>query len=183
VTLLRRVALVVLCAGIAGFLVQGGSRPADPTTVARGTLVPSVRIPGFDEISFTVTARDGTVDKGTNRAYCALLAVTTAQQDRGLMGRRNLAGYAGMIFEWPAPTRTYFYMKDTSIPLSIAWFDASGTFVGATDMTPCPPTTAACRLYRPAAPYMYAVEVPLGHLASLGIGNGSTLALDGPCIP
>lgn len=183
VTLLRRVTLVVLCAGIAGFLVEGSNRPPNPTTVARGTLVASVRIRGFDEVSFTVTAPDGTVDMGTNRAHCAVLAVTTAQQDRGLMGRRNLGGYAGMIFEWAVPTRTYFYMKDTLIPLSIAWFNASGVFVGSADMVPCPPRTAACPLYRPAAPYRYAIEVPLGHLASLGIGNGSTLALNGPCIP
>ena len=183
VTLVRRIALVVLAGGIAAFLVQGANRPANPQLLAKGALVPSSRIHGFDEISFTVTAPDGTVDEGSNRAYCGVLAATAAQRDRGLMGRRNLAGYAGMIFRWSSPTRTYFYMKDTLLPLAIAWFNTTGALVGSTTMIPCPSTTVDCPLYRPAAPYQYAIEVAAGRLGSLGIANGSILTVNGPCIP
>ena len=65
-------------------------------------------------------------------------------------------------------------MKDTLIPLSIAWFDAEGRFVSATDMAPCgdepaaPPTA-------PAPPYRYALEVPQGELPRLAIGPGTRL--------
>lgn len=183
VKLTRWLALLVLVAGIGAFLVQGSSRPADPYLVAAGGLVPSTRLPGFDEVAFTVARGDGTVDNGTNRAYCGVLAATTAQQNRGLMNQRNLAGYAGMIFTFPAPTRTYFYMKDTLIPLSIAWFNRSGVFVGSADMTPCPPATVNCPLFRPGGPYRSAIEVPSGGLGALGIASGSILALNGQCIP
>ena len=96
------------------------------------------------------------------------------------MFRRDLAGYAGMLFEWSSPTTDEFYMKNTLIPLSIAWFDQSGRFVSAADMPPCPAVTA-CPLYPAAAPYTIALEVPQGGLRQLGIGPGTSLALAGPC--
>lgn len=179
----RRAALAVLGLGVAAFLVVGADRPADPYLIPAGTPVPARHFPGFYETGFTITPAGGTVDAANSRAHCALLAVTTRQQEQGLMGRRDLAGYDGMIFEWPAPTRTYFYMKDTVLPLSIAWFAASGRWVGAADMASCPPTTLHCPLYRPALAYQYALEVPRGGLPALGAGPGSSLGLTGPCIP
>src|ERR1700722_19788494 len=97
------------------------------------------------------------------------------------MNRRDLAGYDGMIFRWPASTAEAFYMKDTIIPLSIAWFDQSTRFVSETDMAPCPPAVASCPLFSASAPYTVAIEVPEGGLARLGIGPGSSITLGGPC--
>ena len=88
------------------------------------------------------------------------------------MNRTDLAGYDGMLFQFPAATTTQFYMKDTLISLSIACFDASGQFVSATDMTPCG-TAAVCPLYRATGPYTVAIEVPHGQLGQLGVGAGS----------
>jgi uncharacterized membrane protein (UPF0127 family) len=176
-------AVAVLALGVAGFLVTGANRPPDPYLLAAGQLQPAPRYPGFDEVGFTVTSAGGIVDAGTDRAYCGVLAATTAQQNRGLMGRHRVGPYAGMVFSWPAPTTTYFYMKDTVLPLSIAWFSANGSFLAATNMAPCPPATRACPLYRPAAPYRYALEVPQGRLGALGVVAGSSLHLIGPCIP
>lgn len=96
------------------------------------------------------------------------------------MNRTDLAGYDGMLFEFPAPTTTQFYMKDTLISLSIAWFDAGGHFVSATDMTPCL-TAAVCPLYQAAAPYTVALEVPAGQLGHLGVGTGSSMTVGGSC--
>jgi len=72
-------------------------------------------------------------------------------------------------------------MKNTLIPLSIAWFDPSGRFVSATNMVPCPPG-ADCPLYYPAAAASIAIEVERGHLDRLGIGPGATVSVGGPCI-
>ncbi|MGH9059429.1 MAG: hypothetical protein ACRDZY_07965, partial [Acidimicrobiales bacterium] len=58
----------------------------------------------------------------------------------------------------------------------------NGVFISATDMAPCPPGRAACPQYPSPAPFTLAIEVPQGLLPSLGIGPGSTLHLDGPCI-
>jgi hypothetical protein len=71
-------------------------------------------------------------------------------------------------------------MKDTLIPLSIAWFDAAGRYVSETDMTPCGSATI-CPLYHAAAPYTVAVEVAKGGLGHLGIGAGSSLTVGGSC--
>jgi uncharacterized membrane protein (UPF0127 family) len=97
------------------------------------------------------------------------------------MNRRDLGGYDGMIFHFPQAGRVAFYMKDTLIPLSIAWFDPSGRFVSATDMSPCPPGMN-CPLYYPAADASTAIEVEQGHLAGLGIGSGAAISVGGPCL-
>src|SRR5207253_5731136 len=102
------------------------------------------------------------------------------QRDAGLMFRHDLAGYDGVIFRWTEPTTEQFWMKNTLLPLSIAWFDQSGRFVSATDMVPCP-KNANCPLYGAAAPYTIAIEVMKGGLGGLGVGPNSTIHVGGPC--
>jgi hypothetical protein len=96
------------------------------------------------------------------------------------MGQTSMHGFAGMAFTFAAPSNELFYMKDTLIPLSIAWFDARGTFVASLDMRPCPPD-ALCPTYGAGRPYELALEVSTGRLGSLGIGPGSSVHLGGPC--
>ena len=55
-------------------------------------------------------------------------------------------------------------MKDTVLPLSIAFFAGDGAFVSATDMEPCPPTAESCPLYQADGPYTDAIEVVQGDL-------------------
>ena len=97
------------------------------------------------------------------------------------MNRRDLGGYQGMIFQFPQPGRVPFYMKETLIPLSIAWFDSSGRFVSAAEMMPCP-AGEGCPLYYPVAAASTAIEVQRGRLAALGIGPGTTISVGGPCV-
>ncbi len=133
------------------------------------------RVPGFDQVAFTVRT-----SAGKSSRHCGLLALTQAQQDRGLMNRTDLAGYDGMLFKFSAPSTTEFYMKDTLINLSIAWFDSRGRFVSATDMPPCG-SAAVCPLFSAAAPYTVALEVAQGRLGSLGVAAGSSLTVGGSC--
>jgi hypothetical protein len=112
---------------------------------------------------------------------CVVEALTTAEQNRGLMGRTTVQPYTGMAFVFSKPTTTTFYMKDTLIPLSIAWFDAAGAYIGTAEMQPCPATVVTCPTFPAARPYTLAVEVPAGHLAAAGIGPGTTAHLGGPC--
>ena len=97
------------------------------------------------------------------------------------MDRRDLGGYQAMIFEFSDGTTTGFYMKDTLIPLSIAWFDQSGRYVSSTTMAPCPKDSGPCPDYFADAPYSVAIEVAAGRLHSLGIGPGSTITVGGRC--
>lgn len=74
------------------------------------------------------------------------VAATPAARQRGLMGRTHLAPDSGMLFVFDAPGRHCFWMRDTPLPLAIAFIDTQGRVVHRTDMPPrsdtlhCPPT-------------------------------------------
>lgn len=111
---------------------------------------------------------------------CLLTADTPEQQRTGLMRVEDLGPYEGMVFRYPFDTMTTFYMKNTPMPLSIAWFDATGAFVSSTDMDPCL-GLPDCPLYQATGPYRTALEVPQGRLGPLGVGPGSRLVLTPSC--
>lgn len=169
----RRAAWAVLAAAFLAFIVRGATRPDDPF-VAIGNRIP---LKGFDEIAFRVTD-----PKGMMSDWCAMLADTNQQRERGLMGQHDLRGYDGMVFRYQQPVDGSFWMKDTLIPLAIAYFDGTGRFVSAAGMVPCPPQANDCPSYPPAGKFQYALEVPKGGLGRLGVGAGSTIAFPGgPC--
>ena len=64
-------------------------------------------------------------------------ADTPAERRHGLMGRTSLAADEGMVFLFEGPVTSEFWMKDTLIPLSIAFWDEEGRIVGIRDMEPC----------------------------------------------
>jgi uncharacterized protein len=155
--------VLVVTAVLTAVVLVGANRPADPQLLS------------FPEISFRI---QGGPAGAAATERCALLADTPQQHARGLMGHTDLGEYAGMLFRFDADTSTSFYMKDTLIPLSIAWFDNEGFFVSATDMEPCPDDTG-CPTFSAAAPYRYALEVAKGGLPGLGIGPGAQLVVGG----
>ena len=101
------------------------------------------------------------------------LAVTADEQQRGLMGRTSLAPASGMAFLFGAPTTVAFWMKDTIIPLSIAFWDEGSRIVAIEEMTPC--TQDPCQTYGPNVPYRGAVEANAGFFASHGVRVGDTI--------
>jgi uncharacterized membrane protein (UPF0127 family) len=151
------------------FLVQGANRPADPYFRSA--------IPGFAEQSFSIEAKG---EPGSGSLRCALVAATDAHLSRGLMGRRDLGGYDGMIFRFATEGLRPFTMRGTLIPLSIAWFDADGILVDQAEMTPCP-ERVSCPDYSSDKPYQYALETERGGLRELGVAPGAHLALGGTC--
>jgi uncharacterized membrane protein (UPF0127 family) len=71
-------------------------------------------------------------------------------------------------------------MKNTLLPLSIAFYSATGAFIGAFDMEPC--TADPCPTYPTSPDFAVAIETAQGNLAELGIEPGSTLELTSlPC--
>ncbi|MGH9183269.1 MAG: DUF192 domain-containing protein [Acidimicrobiales bacterium] len=171
---LKRLAWLVLLLGLVALTVQGANRPPDPFLVSEH----SSRRPleGFEEVALRVTDGGGTVAE-----WCALLADDAESRSRGLMGQSDLRGYDGMVFRFPSEVEATFFMRDTQISLSIAFFDDRGAFVSQADMEPCPPRAATCPSYGAAAPYLHAVEVVQGGLAALGIGPGVVLSFPGGC--
>ncbi len=68
-----------------------------------------------------------------------LVAATPAQQERGLMWIKSLPDNAGMIFLLPTVSTASFWMKNTLIPLSVAYIDKNGTILEIHDMQPGDP--------------------------------------------
>jgi uncharacterized protein len=104
------------------------------------------------------------------------VADTPAKRERGLMGRESLAADAGMVFVFPKDTKDAFWMKDTLIPLSIAFYDDRGRIVSLLDMQPC--RAEPCPLYSPGASYRGALEVNRGAFARWGVRVGDQLRLE-----
>ncbi len=84
------------------------------------------------------------------------LALTPGARSLGLMNRRK-APADGMLFVFPGPTRGGFWMKNTLVPLTIAFYNADGERVRKLSMTPC--RTDQCPLYEPRRTYRFALEL------------------------
>ena len=104
------------------------------------------------------------------------VADDTDEMTRGLMGRTALAEDAGMLFVYPNERELSFWMRDTLIPLSIAFMDAEGRIVDIQDMKAMddePPH------YTSAEPARYALEVNEGFFAERGVEVGDMARLPG----
>jgi uncharacterized membrane protein (UPF0127 family) len=104
------------------------------------------------------------------------IADSEGERARGLMGRESLDADAGMVFVFPAETSGAFWMKNTLIPLSIAFYDENGRILRILDMEPC--RRDPCPLYDPGVSYRGALEVNRGAFREWGVGEGDTLTLE-----
>jgi uncharacterized membrane protein (UPF0127 family) len=119
---------------------------------------------------------------GPARPTCMLAARTEAERARGLMEVTDpgLDGHDGMVFVYAEDASGAFWMRNTPMPLSIAYVDAGGRLVSSSDMEPCR-DSPDCPSYPAAGPYRYAVEVPRGRLDDLGITASARLRVGGSC--
>ncbi len=97
-------------------------------------------------------------------AFQVELAATPLQRQRGLMGRTHLAADGGMLFVFEEPGRHCFWMRDTPLPLSIAFIDEAGRIAGLADMQPRSEVQ-----HCPATDIRYALEVRQGEFQRRGI--------------
>jgi len=79
------------------------------------------------------------------------------------------------VFLFEGPTTSSFWMKDTLIPLSIAFWDGDETIVEILDMEPC--EADPCPTYGPRVPYVGAVEVNEGWFARNRVDVGEPVEL------
>ena len=100
----------------------------------------------------------------------AEVVTTPEQRATGLMNRFSLAPDHGMLFVFEAPQPLGFWMKNTYVPLSIAFADADGRIVNIEDMKPQDETTHWSRGFA-----LYAVEMKQGWFAAHGIKAGDLI--------
>ncbi len=91
-----------------------------------------------------------------------LLADTSARRSRGLMFVEEMPADAGMLFVYPRDATLSIWMKNTLIPLDIAFFTPDGAVVDRFEMEPC--ITESCPTYRPSGAYRFALEMPAGSM-------------------
>jgi uncharacterized membrane protein (UPF0127 family) len=163
-------ALAVLA--FVGMLAVGGAQPADP-------YLATSRVAGFDEGTLKVlVAAQGSATPIAE--YCTLLATTAAQHERGLTGRRDLAGYDAYVRRYEQDVDVLVYNRNVPIAVSVAWFDKEGRWIGSRDLEPCP-DIAGCPTIAAPVDFRYVVQVPKGGLSALGLGPGSQIAVTTGC--
>lgn len=139
------------------------------TTGGRASEIFPCGIPEFPTGSATITSDTGVVEVRLQ------IADTAEQHGYGLMYRRWLAPDRGMAFLFTEDTSVSFYMENTLIPLSIAFFDQDGRILRIMDMEPC--DDGPCPLYDPGMPYRGALEVNQSAFASWGITEGDIITI------
>jgi uncharacterized membrane protein (UPF0127 family) len=100
------------------------------------------------------------------------LARSAEERARGLSLRDELPQDRGMLFVFGEDTEAAFWMKDTSIPLSIAFIAADGTILDIQEMEPF-----STQLHSPPAPYRYALEVNRGWFQEDGFAEGDRVEI------
>ena len=138
------VALTIACGG-------GGGNDGDTLPTATITLIDAV---------------------GKRAELSVELARSAAERSRGLMFREELPEERGMLFVFAQETNAGFWMKNTKIPLSIAFIDGEGTILETQVME-----ALSEELHRPAQPYRYALEVNQGWFERHGFGAGDRVEI------
>lgn len=152
--MLRTMRLLLLCVVAITVLLPGcagdGDAKALPTAV--------VRIEGSDGRMHELTVE---------------VASTEPQRQQGLMYRQELGGDEGMLFTWGGePSATGFWMRNTYVPLDIAYLGPDGEVQEIRQGEPLNE-----ELLRPAIPYFYVIEVNEGWFEERGLGTGDRFEL------
>ncbi|MBN2322460.1 MAG: DUF192 domain-containing protein [Spirochaetes bacterium] len=101
------------------------------------------------------------------------IARTPSERQKGLMHRDHIDPDFGMLFVFKEDRILSFWMKDTGIPLSIAFLDKNGKVTDIFDMEPFSLDTV-----RSSTPCRYAIEAQKGFFRRAGLREGDTVRID-----
>lgn len=118
----------------------------------------------------------GSASGGQGREVLLNVEVARTSQEKatGLMFRRELAPDRGMVFVWDSPVTGPFYMKNTPLPLAIAFISGDGVVVDLQEMVP-----QSLDLHYSAKPYTRAVEANQGFFTGNGVRIGDQVRFEG----
>jgi len=97
----------------------------------------------------------------------AELAATFDSRASGLMYRKSMPMQHGMLFVFPVPAKHCMWMKNTYLPLSVAFLDEQGAIINVEEMEP-QTENSHCAL----KPARYALEMNAGWFKSRGLATG-----------
>jgi uncharacterized membrane protein (UPF0127 family) len=97
----------------------------------------------------------------------AELAHTDAVRQRGLMYRKDMPEQQGMLFVFPVRAQHCMWMKNTLLPLAVAFLDDDGRIINVEEMAPQTETNHCAR-----EPARYALEMNRNWFKQRGLGPG-----------
>ncbi|HEV8043871.1 MAG TPA: DUF192 domain-containing protein [Rubrobacter sp.] len=159
--------LVAGCGGEQGSAPEKEESPPAPPATTQGTAAAST---AEESSTLAIISSDG-----ARTEVEVEIADERAEQQRGLMERTELAEDAGMLFVFERDEPRSFWMRNTLIPLSIAYIAESGRIVDIQDMQPLDETS-----HPSAEPARYAQEVNQRFFAERGIEAGDEVEIPNP---
>jgi uncharacterized membrane protein (UPF0127 family) len=159
--------------------VSGGDATptAETETQAAGAAATSaatsvVALPAVEGGAGATVVPDATIAATIGEERLELQVVATPEtRAQGLMFYSELPQSAGMLFVFPQDSQQSFWMRNTFIPLSVAFLDAERRILNIEDMQPLDEQT----FHNSAGPARYALEVNQGWFAARGIGPGAVV--------
>jgi uncharacterized membrane protein (UPF0127 family) len=146
---------------------EGPATTAPAQTTTEGTQNTTLASAPDESTTITITGTNG------ERTEVEVeIADDATEQRRGLMERTELAENAGMLFAFNREGPRSFWMRNTLIPLSIAYIASDGRIVDIQDMQPLDDTS-----HPSAEPAQYALEVNQGFFAERGIEVGNVVEI------
>ncbi|MEP6873601.1 MAG: DUF192 domain-containing protein [Burkholderiales bacterium] len=97
-----------------------------------------------------------------------MVAQTPEQLSTGLMFRKTMGTNDGMLFVFDEPSQQCFWMKNTLLPLSVAFIDDTGTVANIDDMKP-----QTLESHCSTKPVRFVLEMNVGWFEKRGIKSGS----------
>ena len=155
---------------IASLLLGAGCGGEEEGEAPEGA--PSATITAAEPETAETTSLSIITSRGERVEVEVEIATDDAERAQGLMERTELAENAGMLFVYEEERQLSFWMKNTLIPLSIAYADSQGRIVDIQDMQPLDETP-----HPSAEPVRYALEVNQGFFEERGIRVGDRLIL------
>lgn len=112
------------------------------------------------------------VTLGVGGVHNVIAEVASIPSDRaqGLMFRKKLAGNEGMLFVYPQPHVTGMWMKNTLIPLSVAFIDEKGVIINVEEMKP-----ETLDAHMAKGPAKYSLEMSSGWFKKRKLGPGTKI--------
>lgn len=126
-------------------------------------------VDGYPAAVLGITGADGTTATVQVR-----VADTAERKSHGLMEVPDLPDGTGMLFVYPQDHQGSFWMKNTLVPLDIAFISADGEILQILTMQPC--QADPCPHYTPDVVYRDALEVPAGWFDRVGLDAGAMVA-------
>ena len=175
---MRRLAIALLVttllAACGGDATEPSSAPGTTAPDAAGTSSPAPSSSPSSTVKFDPAKV--LIDTGSDSVLIdAEKAETPEQHSLGLMHRTSLPEDEGMVFLFFQERTGGFWMKNTLIPLSIAFFDDKGRIVSILDMEPC--EADPCEIYDPGVGYSGALEVNQGAFDRWHVSEGDRITV------